>query len=177
MLAARVCCGWRGLPFPHGISRPGGSALNAGQVGAFRAAQYIASHPGTLLDEETFYEIASRVEIKPEQDAPAYIKKAQRRMSDYAGAVRNPDKIEEIRKITLSELKEHTDPDVRNVLLTQAAVLSAMSQPNTDREKVQTVALTQKGFAVTVRPVRPIPQEDGFFENVWRSYRENQNIY
>lgn len=26
----------------HGVARPGGSALNAGQVGAFRAAQYIA---------------------------------------------------------------------------------------------------------------------------------------
>ena len=26
------------------------------------------------------------------------------------------------------------------------------------------------------RPVRPIPEDDDFFENVWRSYRENQNI-
>jgi len=25
--------------------------------------------------------------------------------------------------------------------------------------------------------VRPIPQEDDFFENVWRGYRENKNIY
>ena len=36
----------------HGVTRPGGSALNAGQVGAFRAAEYIAAttahHP---LDE------------------------------------------------------------------------------------------------------------------------------
>lgn len=28
----------------HGVARPGGSALNAGQVGAFRAAEYIAHH-------------------------------------------------------------------------------------------------------------------------------------
>lgn len=27
------------------------------------------------------------------------------------------------------------------------------------------------------REVRPIPQDDGFFENVWRTYRENRNIW
>ena len=27
------------------------------------------------------------------------------------------------------------------------------------------------------RKVREIPKEDDFFENVWRSYRENGNIY
>ncbi len=27
------------------------------------------------------------------------------------------------------------------------------------------------------RKVRPIPEDDNFFENVWRQYRENQNIY
>lgn len=161
----------------HGIARPGGSALNAGQVGSLRAAQYIASHPGVLIDEETFYEIVSRVEIKPENDANSHIQKARRRMSDHAAAVRNPEKIKELLAMTLAELEETTDPDVRDVLLTQGAVLAAMSQPNADPEKVQEVTLAEKGFAVTERPVRPIPQEDGFFENVWRSYRENKNIY
>lgn len=28
----------------HGVYRPGGTALNAGQVGSTRAAQYIAAH-------------------------------------------------------------------------------------------------------------------------------------
>ena len=27
------------------------------------------------------------------------------------------------------------------------------------------------------RKVRPIPEDDDFFENVWRSYRETGNIY
>ena len=27
------------------------------------------------------------------------------------------------------------------------------------------------------RMVRPIPNEDDFFENVWRAYRQNENIY
>lgn len=35
----------------HGVARPGGSALNAGQVGGFRAADYIAHvHPTETLD-------------------------------------------------------------------------------------------------------------------------------
>ena len=36
----------------HGITRPGGSALNAGQVGGFRAAEYIANrYSGWTIDE------------------------------------------------------------------------------------------------------------------------------
>ena len=27
------------------------------------------------------------------------------------------------------------------------------------------------------RPVRPLPEGGGFFENVWRDYRETKNIY
>ena len=27
------------------------------------------------------------------------------------------------------------------------------------------------------RTVHPIPEDDDFFENVWRTYRENQNVY
>lgn len=161
----------------HGIARPGGSALNAGQVGSLRAAQYISAHPGTLVGEETFCEIASRIAIKPEKDTKSHIKEAQRRMSDHAAAVRDPQKIKELLAVTLSELQETTDPEVKDVLLTQGAVLTAMSQPNTDPKKVQEVTWTQNGFEITVRPVRPIPNDDSFFENVWRGYRENQNIY
>jgi hypothetical protein len=76
-----------------------------------------------------------------------------------------------------SQKQETTDPEVKDVLLTQGAVLTAMSQPNTDPKKVQEVTWTQNGFEITVRPVRPIPNDDSFFENVWRGYRENQNIY
>jgi hypothetical protein len=27
------------------------------------------------------------------------------------------------------------------------------------------------------RPVRPIPEDDEFFENVWRHYRDDKNVY
>jgi hypothetical protein len=98
-------------------------------------------------------------------------------MSNHAAAVRDPQKIKEMLAVTLSELQETTDPEVKDVLLTQGAVLTAMSQPNTDPKKVQEVTWTQNSFEITVRPVRPIPNNDSFFENVWRGYRENQNIY
>ena len=31
-------------------------------------------------------------------------------------------------------------------------------------------------FEARRRERRPLPQNDDFFENIWRSYRENQNI-
>ncbi len=45
----------------HGVSRPGGSALNSGQVGGFRAAEYIANryHKSTL-DMDLFDEVVRR---------------------------------------------------------------------------------------------------------------------
>lgn len=161
----------------HGISRPGGSALNAGQVGSLRAAQYISQHPNKLIEENTFLRIVSNLDIKICDNVQEQIKNAQRRMSDNAAAVREPDKIKDTLKLTLKELKNAIDPRLTDVLVTQAAVLTAMSRPNTDPQKVQEVVLRESGFEVTVRDVRPIPKDDAFFENIWRDYRQNKNIY
>lgn len=160
----------------HGISRPGGSALNAGQVGSLRAAQYISQHPGKNIDENTFLKIVSTTDIKM-CDGDEQIQKAQRRMSDNAAAVRDINKINAALQRTLDELKATTDPRLSDILVTQAAVLTAMAQPNTDPDKVQQVALTENGFELTMRDVRPIPNDDSFFENVWRDYRVNKSIY
>jgi hypothetical protein len=43
-------------------------------------------------------------------------------------------------------------------------------------DKIQTVRMERGSFHAAWRPVRPIPQNDDFFENVWRSYRENGNV-
>lgn len=162
----------------HGIARPGGSALNAGQVGSLRAAQYISKHPNALVDEAIFSKIAadnSHFEIS--ECADEQIGKAARRMSDNAAAVRDLDKIKATLEITLEEIKTANDPRVLDVLLTQGAVLTAMLNANSDPTKVQEVVLTGEGFQVSCRQARPIPKEDDFFENVWRGYRENKNIY
>lgn len=162
----------------HGISRPGGSALNAGQVGSLRSAQYISQHPSKLLDEEIFKKIlANCTEISTSDDAEEQIAKAKRRMSDNAGAVYDENKIKETLEITISELKKVTDMQVADVLLTQGAVLTAMANANPDPNMIQEVTLTENGFQVNFRKVRPIPNDDTFFENVWRGYRENKNIF
>lgn len=161
----------------HGIARPGGSALNAGQVGSLRAAQYISRHPNEPIDEKTFFELVDKVKITLSNDTAEQIRAARRRMSDTAAAVRNLEEIKLTLKITLDELETATDPALRDVLLTQGAVLTAIANPHTDVNSVQEVTFTENGFELTVRPVRPIPEDDAFFENVWRSYRENKNIF
>ena len=161
----------------HGIARPGGSALNAGQVGSLRAAQYISEHPNELVDEKIFSELLDKVEIDFSDDSFERIRSAQRRMSDNAAAVRDLEKIKSTLKITLDELKTATDLRLRDVLLTQGAVLTAMADPNTDPKKVQEVQYINGAFTSSTRDVRPIPHEDDFFENVWRTFRENKNIF
>jgi succinate dehydrogenase/fumarate reductase flavoprotein subunit len=48
----------------HGVYRPGGSALNAGQVGGFRAAEYIANrYRGWTLPEDLFRQAAERAVV------------------------------------------------------------------------------------------------------------------
>ena len=161
----------------HGIARPGGSALNAGQVGSLRAAQYISEHPNKLVDEGIFLKILNAVEINASSDTSECKEMAQRRMSDNAAAVRDIEKIKATLVTTLAELKSATDPFIKDVLLTQGAVLTAMSQPNTDPKKIQEIQFINGEFKLSTRDVRPIPQDDAFFENVWRIYRENKNIF
>ena len=45
------------------------------------------------------------------------------------------------------------------------------------RGKIQETVLNNSEFVCRWRNVRPIPDSDDFFENVWKSYRENENIY
>ena len=133
----------------HGVSRPGGSALNAGQVGSLRAAQYIAKHGRQKLDENTFKSVAENAaeavmgEIKTiigsDDNADTMISKAQRRMSDSAAAIRNRDAICDLIATTKAELEvlgsalRVSDKSrlymyfkARDILVTQLAVACAM---------------------------------------------------
>ncbi|GHT34111.1 FAD-binding protein [Planctomycetales bacterium] len=68
----------------HGVARPGGAALNAGQVGAFRAAEYIASrYSGWTLDD-------AAVSVKGTVHIPrlTHGDVVQQIMSRFCGAVR-----------------------------------------------------------------------------------------
>ncbi len=43
--------------------------------------------------------------------------------------------------------------------------------------KVQELRLEKDKVQISWREVRPMPNEADFFENVWRQFRENQNVY
>ncbi len=93
LFAAGECAG------THGIARPGGSALNAGQVGSLRAAQYVAQYPRPMCDDATFsvlLELAvsthkdySRKVLSNPDNADRLIANARHRMSMCGGAIRN----------------------------------------------------------------------------------------
>jgi succinate dehydrogenase/fumarate reductase flavoprotein subunit len=94
----------------HGVYRPGGSALNAGQVGSMRAALYIAKrYFGEPLKEKDFFDVIqgqidekldlADCAIHPGQEDDTFMCKAkeeiQERMSAQGAHIRNPKKLKE----------------------------------------------------------------------------------
>ncbi len=96
----------------HGVRRPGGSALNAGQVGAFRAAEEIKRRRKSkcedeLSSEEIALQIAPILTLADnwlkgigDGNLMAVSKKIRTLNSSYAGFVRNAGKIEETLEYT-----------------------------------------------------------------------------
>ena len=228
LFAAGECAG------THGVTRPGGSALNAGQVGSLRAAQYIGEHGNTLISDDLFENIANQCAqrhysefesvIENPDNADNLILKAQRRMSDCASAIRNCESMKAALAQTENDIKNLSETagvkdksqlynyyKLRDILITQSAVLSSFinysdtvgdtrgsslyfdkngklrrgleelfrfSEENEIfRSKIQETYKNSDTFCCSWRDVRPIPDDDDFFENIWRSYRENKNIY
>jgi succinate dehydrogenase/fumarate reductase flavoprotein subunit len=92
----------------HGVCRPGGAALNSGQVGSFRAAQYISKkYTEQPLEESRFLEEAKSViesNLKcasqwitkgVSADNGKFLREIRRRMSETAGIIRDMQKVEE----------------------------------------------------------------------------------
>lgn len=218
----------------HGVYRPGGSALNAGQVGSMRAARYIAVKRDAAPDAEGFRQACEAILPQHLARFDAVMSggntvrqlwtQAQKRMSQVGGPIRDLEQIEEGIKEArehLARFQEETRAaDIRgmgdayhywDVLVCQEAYLGAMAdyiraggksrgsamyrdhagikpyealpelftyQLDQDEmgDTVQLVHYSADGCGYTWRPVRPIPEEDDFFENVWRSYREDGNV-
>ena len=142
LFAAGECAG------THGVTRPGGSALNAGQVGSLRASQYICERGNAPLGDEEFLPIAEKAMeyhkgisgcLNKGKTADEKTKEAQRRMSDAGAAIRSSEKMSDALAVTLGELKSLESSTLisekselykfyklRDILITQAVVLYAM---------------------------------------------------
>lgn len=221
----------------HGVYRPGGSALNAGQVGSTRAAQYVAAcrkgEPAPVAEFEQAVgaqiaetaDIAKSVMTQGEANVQQLWKEAGVRMSRSGAAMRNVEEIKaaakQVRELIESFSKTVTVADYKNLalayrlrdtLLCQYVYLEAMvdyvqnggksrgsalytdaagSKPYESLPDmftfvvddgsrgglVQEVTYSNGDCSFNWRPVRSIPEDDDFFENVWRAYRENGNIF
>ncbi len=220
----------------HGVYRPGGTALNAGQVGSTRVAQYIAKiRTQEVLDNKEYLKTVE-ADIKEyisignkcltDQDTVKKIfEEDTTLMSKEGGAIRNSKGINELLKKISSQLEQFNeivkiDQTIKlgklfrlhDTLICQLVYLSAyvdyVNQGGTSRgsalytdpqgelpfknldekfrfklsqgertDEVQEAKYNKGEVICSWRKVRPIPQEDDFFENVWRSFRENENIY
>ena len=209
----------------HGVTRPGGSALNAGQAGALRAAEAVCAGGRTAPDETAFAGIAEAAGRKRdallaavlgnESNAAALTEAARRRFGEICGAVRVTGAFAGLAAETEAALNafagtvsiaspaELADAyRLRDALTVQRAMLAALQSywdrygasrgsavytPNppgagplavtlaeSGRGEIQQVAAERGGIAVSYRPVRPLPETDPCFENVWRAFRERR---
>lgn len=217
----------------HGVYRPGGTALNAGQVGSTRAAQYIAARCQGDAPDNFGLAAAALAEMAALADAcradtgnvRALWQHAAEEMSRCGAAIRDPAQIRAYGKQVEAQLAGFAQTvkagsrtelamayRLRDMLLSQRAYLTAMADYTAHGGKSRGSALYTdltdgvKPFAQlpgtftfaldeTEAPLiqelwfengtcrtgwrapRPIPADDDFFENVWRSYRETGNIY
>lgn len=221
----------------HGVYRPGGSALNAGQVGSLRAAQYIIAnrnHPP--VDKHNFYAMcsdqifnivqleevcrgtSSNVEtvwdmVTAEMSRTASILRDKEELQKSLGLISD---VREHFEDRVQYLEEHELPKIyrlRDILTAQYVYLTAMldysNKFGTSRGSYLCVSekgakpfpylpnqftyvldegehdgLIQEAICkkdgcceITWRAVRPLPTEKNIFENVWKNYRVNKNIF
>jgi len=139
----------------HGVHRPGGSALNSGQVGGLRAAEFISqkysgfnSNKKDFLDQ-TKLQIASKLELfqkalqrvhKSGQDIASFRREFQERMTKYAAHIRNLQDIKkslkeaqaQYNRLNLGEISLNDKAEIveffqnRQLCLTQIAVLKSI---------------------------------------------------
>jgi succinate dehydrogenase/fumarate reductase flavoprotein subunit len=218
----------------HGVYRPGGSALNSGQVGSTRAARFIAARCRGDADEDLSRcisaQIAQTIELGEKLNsgdpgnAKEICRNVTKKMSLYGGPIRDIEGILQTLHVVKAHIESFADTvrvsDVGqlkdafrlwDILICQQVFLEAMadycakggksrgSALYTDKngskpysflpdaftfrlddgsraDEVQQVAYKNGICNITQRKVRSIPDDDDFFENVWRGFRENENI-
>ncbi|MFH2001287.1 MAG: FAD-binding protein, partial [Planctomycetota bacterium] len=226
----------------HGVRRPGGAALNAGQVGSLRAARFIAkNYIGSAPEPEIFLqrtndqircclEFAKQTTERtgPETMTPLdAIQEIQVRMSGSGAHIRKPSRVDQAReeawglfeKINKQMIISSGDElpqayRARDLCLTHALFLEAIYEylEKNGKSRGSSLVLDPTGirpsdklgdewrFSLTpslsfvnrkvleiglddqFRPrkqwvdIRPVPEEDGWFETVWHAYVQNKVI-
>lgn len=217
-----------------GVYRPGGSALNSTQVGSMRAAENIAlsikheekielndieamitNAGGDVLD----FILSATLEKEYDKNLDDITETYRKSMSDVASYIRIPSEMEKLKTNVIEKyasiLNEYQGTAicnvvklfrVRDMLLTQGAVLSAMIKAGTNigtrgGSLVRSAELTEKDIAhiktekndefdqqITItsfnqdelktefKPIRPIPDADLWFERVWNDYNNRWGI-
>ncbi len=221
----------------HGV-RPGGSALNAGQVGGLRVAQYIAAHATervelpellTVTRDQIAEEISllkGHLNAAPRAPRSAEVRREiQQRMTQDAAFVRSPERVREALDEARKLLKRVRDglrisgpaqlPEAvqnHHLCLTHVAFLTAIDDLLTrgggsrgatmvlDREgnlvvetpqgarlphRAENLEMRQEiievrrnargEFEAWPTPVRPLPEDDSWYENTWREWREKRS--
>ncbi len=216
-----------------GVYRPGGSALNSTQVGSMRAAESIAL---SNINKTDVFDCKIDDLVSLGREVIDFILNAPKgenynkeigemrekfcdRMSSVAAHIRIPSEMEKMYKDVMESfmhiLDEHKNDDIcnalqifrfRDMLLTQAAVLSAMltaaqsigtrggsmvhktkfsgddifdikKETNTlYDEKIIITTKNEASIENEIREIRPIPTVDLWFENVWNEYNDRWNI-
>ena len=190
----------------HGIKRPGGSALNAGQAGSLRASQYILQK-GYKIEASAFEKSLEEALARHKKMLDDFygnpdnvgecMTRIRRFMSDYASAQRDVDRIKQGISLSCVGGKNAIDfYKFRDTKYTADALLFALcdyidhgvgrrgsaeysdgkKEDTSYRSKIQEIKLLQNGFEALWRGVRELPCEDDVFENVWREFRENKGI-
>ncbi len=216
----------------HGVYRPGGSALNSGQVGGMRAAEYIiarrqgeaptgeqvAEWCGGQLRAAVMYGENALACQGEALDLPAERRQLSRRMSRHGAHIRSAAGVAEALAEAEGQLRRLsgevtiTAPgqlrflhQLRDLAVCQYVYLFAIHDYITRggrsrgsylvhspegelpapglperfrfsladgamRDLVQEVGYGEGGCEVEWRPVRPIPELDEWFENVWKEY-------
>lgn len=219
----------------HGVYRPGGSALNAGQVGSTRCAQYIARNSADDDSEGSDFESLASAALKEmtsvfsatvsdSTNIGELVSSFEDCMSKYCGAVRDPEAMERFlsevnemisafnEKVRYSDIRElKLVYRFRDMLISQKCYIESMidylrsggksrgsalyhdekgRRPYKELPEAFTFCLDDGSKDSLIqemtyrdgkcsfiwRPVRPIPRDDDFFENVWREFRKDGNV-
>jgi succinate dehydrogenase/fumarate reductase flavoprotein subunit len=181
----------------HGVKRPGGSALNSGQVGGLRAAEYIIFHYfGDAPSEEEFRSLSDRqialtlerVERLLRQgessslEVDAVRRQIQHRMTEHASHIRRPEGVRQaiteataLRKQLEEEgLKLHSKKDFLKAWQTYEMALTSEAYLSGIQAMIERGG-GSRGSHLIVDPKNGI-QPHPMLGDEWRFLPENTNL-